>query len=1022
MPGSAAGRPDLGQRRVRLLTSLLLTGLAACAPSPPPPPASLAFAPPRRTLTAETELARTAVPAPSSDGFEAVLRPGDLLELVATQEGADVALRLRTPEGREAVRVDSPIGKRGQERLLFQATEGGVYGLDVEVLSVEPGGGYTLRVPRLRPARGDEAQHADATTTFARAEELRRAQRWAEAIELYREALAAFRELGLGDDEERALRQLARAHRGAGQHEEEARALERLPEPRSASDWLSLARVRVQLGRAEAAFAANHAGRERARQAGDRGAEALALHQLAGQLRDAGRLPAAEWAYERAASLYRVAGRPGDEALVLLALTSLYVEVNALELAERTLALARALPLAPERGPFADLQAAEVARLAGRAREAQRLAEGVLGAGAADAAVLDRARALLLQLARDRQDWPEAETRARERLDRLAPGSAEATLALQDLGQILAYRGELGEARRALEQAQAAARAQPPRVRAAILAGLARVARGEGRLHAAWTAATDALELVEGVREGAERSELRLAWTSDTQDFFDLAVDTALELARQEPGADHLARALETSERGRARALLDELAPQRAPLGKRAPLEDRQRELERRRGGLIAAGARPEELALTERELADVVAALEAFPAPDLTRLDAIPPPAARSTGPGRRSASALAIAGELVAARPDLQILELDLGEERSHLFRFDAGGLTAHRLPGRVELEELARQVHTALARSTSLAAGARPSEASAALGQALLGGIAGELRDGPILFVPDGALWLVPLGSLPLPGEDRPLLERHEVVQAPSLTALGALRRQRPARLPAEPRVAVFADPVFHSSDPRLSLAAEPLSSRVSSGAEALRGTSERLERLEHSAREAEVLRELVPAARLVVGEGFAATKARLRALPLADLDILHLATHGFFDSQEPSLSGLVLTLVDERGRPLDGVLRAHEIAELALGARLVVASACSTAQGRAFRGEGVVSLAQAFFRAGAPQVVVSLWPVSDRATAELMRLFYRALLLERLPPAAALRQAQLAVRADPRWRAPYYWAAFVLQGDL
>ena len=68
------------------------------------------------------------------------------------------------------------------------------------------------------------------------------------------------------------------------------------------------------------------------------------------------------------------------------------------------------------------------------------------------------------------------------------------------------------------------------------------------------------------------------------------------------------------------------------------------------------------------------------------------------------------------------------------------------------------------------------------------------------------------------------------------------------------------------------------------------------------------------------------------------------------------------------------------------------------------------------------AGAPRVVVSLWRVDDEATATIMRRFYEGMLGPRqLRPAAALRAAQLAVRQEARWRSPFYWAAFVLQGD-
>jgi CHAT domain-containing protein len=74
-----------------------------------------------------------------------------------------------------------------------------------------------------------------------------------------------------------------------------------------------------------------------------------------------------------------------------------------------------------------------------------------------------------------------------------------------------------------------------------------------------------------------------------------------------------------------------------------------------------------------------------------------------------------------------------------------------------------------------------------------------------------------------------------------------------------------------------------------------------------------------------------------------------------------------------------------------------------------------------MTRGFFHAGASTVLASLWAVRDRATARLMQRFYHALFQEGRSPAAALRAAQLAMRQDPSWRDPYFWAAFTLQGD-
>ncbi|MCI0420170.1 MAG: CHAT domain-containing protein, partial [Acidobacteria bacterium] len=82
----------------------------------------------------------------------------------------------------------------------------------------------------------------------------------------------------------------------------------------------------------------------------------------------------------------------------------------------------------------------------------------------------------------------------------------------------------------------------------------------------------------------------------------------------------------------------------------------------------------------------------------------------------------------------------------------------------------------------------------------------------------------------------------------------------------------------------------------------------------------------------------------------------------------------------------------------------------------------KGEGLIGITRGFMYAGAARVSASLWRVDDEATADLMERFYQGMLgADRLRPAAALRAAQIAVSKQKQWQAPYYWAAFVLQGE-
>jgi CHAT domain-containing protein len=162
-------------------------------------------------------------------------------------------------------------------------------------------------------------------------------------------------------------------------------------------------------------------------------------------------------------------------------------------------------------------------------------------------------------------------------------------------------------------------------------------------------------------------------------------------------------------------------------------------------------------------------------------------------------------------------------------------------------------------------------------------------------------------------------------------------------------------------------------------------------------------------------------FRASRATATSAALAQYRIVHFATHGVLDSENPALSGIILSLVDPHGKPQDGFLRLFEIYNLHLSADLVVLSACQTALGKEIQGEGLVGLTRGFIYAGAERIMASLWEVDDVATAELMSRFYQGMLKEGLRPSAALQKAEKEMWQQKRWKDPYYWGAFTLQGE-
>ncbi|MGQ8365494.1 CHAT domain-containing protein [Glaciecola sp. 1036] len=164
------------------------------------------------------------------------------------------------------------------------------------------------------------------------------------------------------------------------------------------------------------------------------------------------------------------------------------------------------------------------------------------------------------------------------------------------------------------------------------------------------------------------------------------------------------------------------------------------------------------------------------------------------------------------------------------------------------------------------------------------------------------------------------------------------------------------------------------------------------------------------------------GKQANKQNIKQQMLPQFNILHFATHAVANSDFPELGGLVLS----NSHDSDNLLLAPEIKKLHLNAHLVVLSGCDSAIGKTIAGEGMLGLSRAFMQAGARNVIGSLWKVQDDVTAKLMQLFYQYHIEQNMSAQLALVHAQRDVRNYKRkdgrrpWRAPYYWAGFILHG--
>jgi CHAT domain-containing protein len=280
---------------------------------------------------------------------------------------------------------------------------------------------------------------------------------------------------------------------------------------------------------------------------------------------------------------------------------------------------------------------------------------------------------------------------------------------------------------------------------------------------------------------------------------------------------------------------------------------------------------------------------------------------------------------------------------------------------------------------------------------------------------------------------------LIVNHEIVSLPSASALAIQRSELAGRKPAPKLLAVIADPVFDRSDVRFTTPApavekeqaQAIAFNDARSIEHLAGTEGDksgmstmrlvIPRLPFTRQEATQLLALTPKNLSFSATDFQANRATIVNGDLSQYRYVHFATHGLLDSERPGMSALVFSMVDAQGKPQDGFLRANDIYNLKLPAELVVLSACQTGLGKEVKGEGLVGLTRGFMYAGAARVVVSLWNVNDKATAELMTKFYEKILKQGERPTAALRAAQVEMWKQKQWQSPYYWAAFTIEGE-
>lgn len=506
-------------------------------------------------------------------------------------------------------------------------------------------------------------------------------------------------------------------------------------------------------------------------------------------------------------------------------------------------------------------------------------------------------------------------------------------------------------------------------------------------------AAIDAIELLRSLQDDAGSSaELFSTWTSDyyflagrlLQDGQDGDLDLAFSIA----------------ERMRARALLD-------TLGRSRTAEERAHPADRERRPLLEAIAavqrRLMDPAIDADERGKSLAKLEVL---EREEREAHRQMAVHSTDRTRARPSFAGLDAIQSALSDDEAMLSFHVGLWETVEGEFGGGSWlvvltrdarSVYRLPDRAQLAPMIPVFTGLLAREDGL-----ETASAVRLYDELLSTAMRDLpaRIARLIVIPDGTLHHLPFDALRANRESPPLGARYQLAVAPSATLWRHWRVKAPRT--ATRRALTLADP---------ELAFSPAANAPARNASLQRGL--RLGRLPYARRESRALEHHLGNVEVLIGAR--ASESGLKGRDLRQYDILHLAAHAISDETHPERSAVLLSAGADNE---DGLLQAREIEGLDLEGRIVVLSACRTVSGAVLSGEGVLSLARAFFEAGAHAVIGSRWPIRDQDAAWFFDVFYR-----RLGEGTSLSEALMQAKAEAiaAGRPAAAWASVVLLGD-
>jgi CHAT domain-containing protein len=539
---------------------------------------------------------------------------------------------------------------------------------------------------------------------------------------------------------------------------------------------------------------------------------------------------------------------------------------------------------------------------------------------------------------------------------------------------------------------------------ASALAGIARAQQATGDLNEALISIERALVIVENSRSSLQSRGLATSYFAQYRLWYELAVDTAMQRAFLRPKIDpnDIRLAFHYAERMKARALLDNLthAGDLPHLGLSSEFQRRvainQQAIEQQQALLSSNTSGTAAAATTLKQL---------YQQQDVLNAEARIQQTAAIASSATITATIISdLQQSLLTA--NAAFLSYSIGEHRSYRWTITPTLLQVQTLPGRDQLSRLLRPLQQKLANRHLQPRSGEDANSYAlrqtafntdlrfdltTTGTLLLKNL--PISTNKIYLSADGPLLAVPWSALRLPCPKRTCyaMERFEFLNEPSASVAVYLAQHRSVALPM--RIAIIANPLVTTT----TLSGHTLP--------ALPGTD----------REATAIAHLVSAQLSQTVRGAQATPASVRTLATEPFSIFHFAAHTILIPNHPGLSGIALSSASPKD---GGILWLRDIDTLHLSPALVVLSGCDTQVGQETAGEGLNSLSQAFFFAGARSVVGSLWKIDDDANVNLMQLFYRNLIQQQMSPSAALRSAQLTLHKQNI--SPLTWAAFVVNG--